>query len=206
VEEEVAMAKWESSWEFEMPAEAPEDLLVALVVRDLLHGSSYDVALEEQGGEMAVDFVAGDELEEQTFRLLIGAEVEGPEDHELLQELTEQVLEELIEEAETLVEERVELGEMAAERVVFRAVKEDEERWDLVIPEWLAPDGAEAPFGYRGYLADSGEPWPGNSELEAHGRVVMVPHGGVVKLYGIPAPTGECECEEEQGGQPDPQP
>ena len=193
------MATWDASWEFELPAETAEDLLVALVVRDLLHGSSYDVELEEGGEQLAVDFVAGEELAGGLFRLLIGAEVEGREDHAMLQELAEQVLEELIEEAEKLVEARSDLGELPSDQVVVRSVPEDDEKWDLVMPEWMAPDGAEVPFGFRSYRSDTGDPWPSDADLEAHGRVVVVPFGGVVGLFGIPAPANECSSAEEAG-------
>jgi hypothetical protein len=191
------MARWESTLAYPLPAESAEDLLFALVVRDLLHGSSYDVEVEEGPSQLAVDFTAGDELEGAVFRLIIEAEVEGAENHDMLQELTEQILEDLFEEAERLVEDRTDLGQAAVEAVEFRVVPEDEERWDLVIPEWLAPDEAEVPFGFRPFRAGSQEPWPSDAELAAHGRVVVVPHGGVFRLFGVPAPPGECGCGEE---------
>lgn len=193
------MATWEASWEFELPAETVEDLLVALVVRDLLHGSSYDVELEEGGEQVAVDFVAGEEMGEGVFRLLIGAEVDGREDHAMLQELAEQVLEDLLEEAEHLVEQRAELGELPADQVAVRSVPEDDEKWDLVMPEWMAPDGAEVPFGFRSYSSDTGDAWPSDADLEAHGRVVVLPFAGVVRLYGIPAPSNEWVPSDSDG-------
>ena len=192
------MATWEASWEFELPAESAEDLLIAMVVRDLLHGSSYDVELAE-GEQLAVDFVAGEELGEDVLRLLIGAQVDGREDHAVLQELAEQVLEELLEEAEQLVEQRSDIGELPLEQLIVRSVPEDDERWDLVMPEWMAPDGAEVPFGFRSYHAGTGDPWPTDAHLEAHGRVVVVPFGGVAHLYGIPAPSNEWAPADDQG-------
>jgi len=193
------MATWEASWEFELPAESAEDLLVALVVRDLLHGSSYDVELEEGEEQVAVDFQAFEELGGEVFRLLIDAEVDGPEDHAMLQELAEKVLEELIEEAERLVEQRTEIGELPSGQVAARSVPEDDEKWDLVIPEWMAPEGAEVPFGFRSYRADSGELWPTDADLDAHGRVVVVPFGDVVRLYGIPAPSNDWAPTDAEG-------
>ncbi len=59
-------------------------------------------------------------------------------------------------------------------------VPEDEERWDLVIPDWLAPDDAEVPFGFRSFDKVSGEPVPDNAAFDAHGRVIAVPFGDQV--------------------------
>ena len=82
------------------------------------------------------------------------------------------------------------------------SVPEDEERWDLVAPDWLAPDGAEVPFGFRSFAADSGESWPGNDLLDAHGRVILVPAGDEIVAFGIPAPEGWGEEEGEGEGLP----
>jgi hypothetical protein len=183
------MAAWEASWELQFPAETVEELLQALVVRDLLHGSSYDIEIQETTQEVALDFIAGDELEDTVYRLLISAEVEGVDDREVVQEITEQILEELLEEAENLVEQRQELGSRPIAELDFRKVPEDEERWDLVIPDWLAPAESEVPFGFRGFVAGGDEAWPGNEVMEAHGRVVVVAHGGRAHVFGIPAPT-----------------
>jgi hypothetical protein len=83
------------------------------------------------------------------------------------------------------------LGTATLDELRFVAVAEEDERWDLVVPDWLAPDGAEVPFGFRPELISTGERWPTDSELDAHGRVVLVPHDGVVHLYGVPAPIGD---------------
>ncbi len=190
------MAKWEASWELEMPSESAEDHLLALVVRDLLDGSSYDLA---DGDETAIEvaFEVGEELIDGTLRLLVRAEVDGVEDEDLLQHLAEQVLEDVVDEGERLAEQRVELGELALERLAFRPVEAELERWTLVVPEWLAPDQAEVPFGFRPFLVESGEPWPGDALLDAHARVVLVAHEGVARLYGVPAP---AECADDSGG------
>ncbi len=92
------MANWNTGWEIEFPATTADEILLALVVRDLIHGASFDVEAEETGAEFAVDYTAGDELEDGAYRLLLMAEIEGPEDAALLQAFTEQALEELIEE------------------------------------------------------------------------------------------------------------
>ncbi len=182
------MATWNTGWEIEFPATNADEILLALVVRDLIHGASFDVEAEETGAEFAVDYTAGDELEGGEYRLLLMAEVDGPEDAALLQAFTEQALEELIEEAEAAIAERSPVQEAPLARLRFAVVPEDEERWDLVIPDWLAPDGAEVPFGFRSFDDASGEPFPDNATLDAHGRVIAVPFEDKVIFVGIPAP------------------
>lgn len=182
------MATWNTGWEIEFPATTADEVFLALVVRDLIHGASFDVEAEETGAEFAVDYTAGDELEEETYRLLLMAEVEGPEDAALIQAFTEQALEELIEEAEALIAERTPVQDLPLSALSFEAVPEDEERWDLVAPDWLAPDGAEVPFGFRIFEATSKNPVPDNATLDAHGRIVAVPFADRLLFVGIPAP------------------
>jgi hypothetical protein len=158
------MDTWETGWEVGFPASNADELLLALVVRDLVHGASFDVEAVEDGSELALDFLAGDELQDQTYQLLLSAEIGGTENRELVQAFTEQMLEDLV---------------------------------DLVAPDWLAPDGAEVPFGFRSFDAGSGEVWPSNEVLDAHGRVVLVPAGDEILVFGIPAPEGWGEEEED---------
>ena len=182
------MATWNTGWEIEFPATSADEVLLALVVRDLIHGASFDVESEDTGAEFAVDYTAGDELEDGDYRLLLMAEVDGPEDAALLQVFTEQALEELIEEAEALLAERTPLKDVPLSDLRFDAVPEDEERWDLIVPDWLAPDGAEVPFGFRGFDVASNEPVPDNATLDAHGRVIALPFEDRIFFVGIPAP------------------
>jgi len=182
------MATWNTGWEIEFPAETVDEVLLALAVRDLIHGASFDVESEDTGAEFAVDYTAGDEFEEGSYRLLLAVEVDGPEDAALIQAFTEQALEEALQEAEGLLEQRTAIGEVPMSRVAFRAVPEDEERWDLVMPDWLAPDGAEVPFGFRGFDAETGTPVPEDAALDAHGRILAVPFEGMLVIVGIPAP------------------
>ena len=191
------MATWETGWEIDFPAATVKEMMVALVVRDLVHGSSFDVEAVEDGTELAFDFLAGDELDGESYRLLLSAEIGGSDDRELVQAFTEQMLEELVAEAEELTAQREDLGTRPAGEVVFETVPEDEERWDLVIPDWLAPDHAEVPFGFRAFEAAGAKPWPDNGALDAHGRVIIVPFDDTIHLFGIPAPEGSCEEEEE---------
>jgi len=189
------MEPWNTGWEIEFPATTPEELLLALVVRDLIHGTSFDVEAEEDGIEFAVDYTAGDELEDGCYRLLLAAEVDGPENAELVQAFTEQALEELLEEAESLLEQRTDLGTFPIAGLWFKPVPEDEERWDYIVPDWLAPDEAEVPFGFRSFEIASGTPAPDDATLDAHGRVIAVPFADEIRLVGIPAPT-DSEGEE----------
>lgn len=193
------MATLETGWEIDFPATTVKEMMLALVVRDLVHGSSFDVEVVEDGAELAFDFLAGDELDGESYRLLLSAEIAGSDNRELAQAFTEQMLEELVAEAEELTAQREDLGTKPAGEVVFETVPEDEERWDLVIPDWLAPDGAEVPFGFRAFEGTGGKPWPDNGALDAHGRVIVVPFDDTVHLFGIPAPEG---WDEEEGGLP----
>jgi hypothetical protein len=181
-------SSWETSWEIEFPAADRQHLLHALVVRDLVHGISVDLDLEKTQSILAVDYLAGDDHAGGVYHLLLVADATGPVHAEALQALTEEVLEELVVEAEHLVARCELLDSMSLDEVVFQQVQEDEERWDLVVPDWLAPDGAEVPFGFRSVISATGSHWPSDAQLDAHGRVVLVPHQGVAHLYGIPFP------------------
>jgi hypothetical protein len=192
------MQAWETGWEVGFPASNADELLLALVVRDLVHGASFDVEAVEDGTELALDFLAGDELQDQTYQLLLSAEIAGTENREMVQAFTEQMLEDLVAEAEELVAQRQELGSRPSAELVFQSVPEDQERWDLVAPDWLAPDGAEVPFGFRSFDAATGDVWPANDVLDAHGRVMLVPAGDEILVFGIPAPEGWGEEEGEE--------
>ena len=145
------METWETGWEVGFPASNADELLLALVVRDLVHGASFDVEAIEDGSELALDFLAGDELQEDSYQLLLSAEIAGTENRETVQAFAEQMLEDVVTEAEELVAQRTSLGSRPLSELVFKAVAEDEERWDLVVPDWLAPDGSEVPFGFRSF-------------------------------------------------------
>jgi len=194
------MEKIEAGWEIAFPASTVDELLLALVVRDLVHGASFDVEAIEDGSELALDFTAGDELEESTYQLLLSAEVAGSDNHDLIQAFAEEMLEGLVEEAQEVVDGQKIIGSRSIDDLVFRAVPEDEERWDLVIPDWLAPDGAEVPFGFRSFEAASGKVWPDDPTLDLHGRVVLVPFEGRIHAFGIPAPADWDDDHGESAG------
>jgi hypothetical protein len=184
------MESIEAGWEIGFPAATVDELLVALVVRDLVHGTSFDVEAIEDGSELALDFTAGDEIDGETYHLLLSAEVAGSENRDMIEAFAEEMLEGLVDEAQEAVDQRQAIGSRPLADLVFRAVAEDEERWDLVIPDWLAPDGSEVPFGFRPFDAATDEAWPNNAILDLHGRVVLVPFEGEIYAVGIPAPTG----------------
>jgi hypothetical protein len=193
------MTTWSTGWAIEFPATTADELLLALVVRDLIHGASYDVEAEETGDEFEVDYTAGDEIDDGSYRLLLAAEVEGVEDAELVQSFTEHTLEELLDEAEELLGQRTRLTTLPAVSLEFRTVPEDEERWDLIVPDWMAPDGAEVPFGFRSFDVASGEPLPDDATLDSHGRVLVVPFGGEVEIVAIPAPADHDDTCDQDG-------
>ncbi len=187
------MSTWETSWEVSLPADTVEELLLGLVVRDLLHGTSFDLEHDREGqsSTLAVDYTVGDELEGRIYRLLVTMRASGKEDRLAVQSFTEELLEELVEDSEVLVGRRQALGSVELGSLGFERVPEEEERWDLVIPDWLAPDGAEVPFGFRSVIASTREAWPSDEQLDRHGRIVLVPHAGTAHLFAIPAPGGE---------------
>jgi hypothetical protein len=182
------VARWERTWELELPASTVEQHLRALLIRDLIHGTSFDVELEGTESMLAVDFEAGDELEDEVCRLLILAEIDGPRLESVVEEVAADALEEMVGEADQMLAARQPLASMALSDLDFRPVPQERERWDLVIPDWLAPDGAEVPFGFRCFVAESGEDWPPDDLLDAHGRVILVPEGEVARLFGVPPP------------------
>ena len=146
-----------------------------------------------------MDYAAGDEIDGQAYILLVTVEVTGPQDHDAVQDITEQLLEQLVDEAEELVNKRQLLGAAPLDEVVFGAIPEEEERWDLVVADWLAPDGAAVPFGFRSFRGSDGDPWPTDKDLDSHGRIVAVPFAGELHLFAIPAPTSDTEDDLEQG-------
>lgn len=182
---------WEGAWEVEFPATSLEELAIALMVRDLIHGTSFDFEGEPGVGNLSLDYSAGDELEGSSYRLLVTAEAAGSCDEELVRDVTERLLDQLVDEAESLVARRTDLGALPTAAVAFEVVPEDHERWDLVVPDWLAPDGAEVPFGFRPVRQASREPWPTDDQLDAHGRILVVPLASELRLIGIPAPAEE---------------
>jgi hypothetical protein len=195
-------ATWEAGWEVQFPASTVDELLLALVVRDLLHGASFDIEGDQTGRNLALDYLTGDELDDDGYRLLVTMEARGDRDAETVQAVTERLLDQLVEDAESLVAGRQPLGVEPLDALDFEAVPEDEERWDLVLPDWLAPDGAEVPYGFRPYRRDGIEPWPPDVELDRHGRIVGVPFDAQLHLFAIPAPNDDAGIDPLSGDLP----
>lgn len=188
------MEPWLASFEVEFPASTVEELLLALVVRDMVYGTSFDVETEDGGQAFQVDVTASEEIDAESYQLLVEAEIRGIENKETASAFLQQILEEAIDDAERLVEQRVEFGVVAADEIDLRTIPEDEERWDLVLPDWLAPESAEVPFGFRAFRKDSDQPYPSNTDLDGAGRLVMVPFGGQFCIFAIPAGEGS-DCD-----------
>jgi hypothetical protein len=180
-------AHLEHELEIELPANTPEQMLAALAARDRLCGQSLTLELpEDPRTSVEVWIATAEALNEKMFWLGLHAELDGPKA--------------LLDDARDAVEEifaaEVEAGAIEAEQaqllerrpagsVTLRAVPEKDEQPQIVIPEWLAPDDAEPPWGFLPFEA-SGQVWPGPALTEAHARLVIVPSGEELLLYSLP--------------------
>ncbi len=95
------------------------------------------------------------------------------------------------------MEQRQGLGSRPLAVLSIRRVSDVVVLWDLIVPDWLAPDGAVVPFGFRPFVADADQPWPTDEVIDAHGRVVLVPENGMAHLFGVPAPAANGEADAE---------
>jgi len=184
----------EREWEFELPAGKPEELLAALAARDRLFGQTITMEPEEEPTKsVEVWFGTSDALDGTVYHLGVYAELSGAKEYleaaaDALSEIVEDQIEAGVADAQaaTLLERR------AAGDIAFAAIPEEEERPQVVVPEWLAPEGAELPWGFRA-VDNSGAAWPTQETVERHGRLVVVPFGGEYLLYALPS------LEEEEG-------
>jgi len=181
-------AKLEHEWELELPAATSDQLLAALTTRDRLYGHSITLEPEEEDPSKAVEvwLASVESLEESTYRLGVYAEISGPKEYlEAARDALEDIVSEQVEAAAaeagvaTLIERR------PAATVQFRKVAEDDERPQLVIPEWLAPGEVDTPWAFRAFDA-KGQPWPDENVVLAHDRLVLVPFKGELLLYALP--------------------
>lgn len=179
--------------ELPLPATMVEEVLTALIVRDLLHGSSYDVEVEDDGREFEVDLTVTDEIDEENgvYLALVEIEYGGDVDEESLGAFLTQIIDEAAAEAEQIVEKKREIAVCRRKEIEFRAVDEDAERWDLVIPDWLAPEDSVVPFGFRPFLVEGGAEIPSNAQLDEAGRIVVVPMAEQLHFFAVPAPEEE---------------
>jgi hypothetical protein len=187
----------EHGWELRLPAGTPEQMLAVLAARDRLFGQTITHEAEEGSGD-AVEawFGTVEALDNDHVRLDVLAEVTGPS--ELLDaavEALQDLLSELVSEGEQDAKEATLIGRRKAAEVRFVKVEnEDDERPDLIVPTWLAPDiEIEVPWQLQP-VDRSGARWPGDGILGEHGRVFVVPSGDELLLYGLP----ELEDDEEE--------
>ncbi len=178
----------EHEWEIHLPASTPEEILAALAARDRLFGQT--ITLEpEDDPEKSVEVWIGttDVLADDTFHLVLYAELTGPEDYLLAaRDALEDIVAEQVELGTVDAEQSEVLDERGSGDVEFRMVDEDDERPQLLVPEWLAPEEEiELPWSFRPYLK-AGDAWPAEAVLDAHERVAVVPADGGFRLYALP--------------------
>lgn len=189
----------EHEWDIELPAATAEDILTALAARDRVFGQSISLEPDEDGAEpVEVWLGTADALEDGRFHLSVYADLEGPEEYlEAAVEAVEEVVNELIEAASQDVAAALLLARRPAEEIEFRAVDdENDERPQIIVPEWLAPvEELELPWSFRPFTR-TGKPWPDDALLAQHARVAVVPFGDELLLYALPAiPEEEGEPE-----------
>ncbi|MCU0292154.1 MAG: hypothetical protein MUF10_09230 [Thermoanaerobaculaceae bacterium] len=179
----------EHEWEVELPAGTPEQLLVALAARDRLFGQSVSLEPEDDAqNTVEVWFGAAEALEGDTFHLAIYAELSGAQQYlEAARDALEDIVGEQLEAAAVEAAEAKLLGSRPAKEVEFKAVKDDDQRPQLIIPEWLGPEGEEVemPWGFRAFDAE-GRSWPDDETIAANDRLVVLPVGDELRLYALP--------------------
>lgn len=179
----------EHEWEIELPAGTPEQLLAALAARDRLFGQSVTLEPEEDAeNTVEVWFGAAEALEDDTFHLAVYAELSGSQQYlDAARDALEDIVGEQIEMAATEAAEAALVETRTAAEVEFRQVADEDQRPQLIIPEWLGPQGedVEMPWGFRAFGQD-GRAWPDDDTLSAHDRLVILPVGDELRLYALP--------------------
>jgi len=180
-------AKLEHEWELELPAATADQLLAALTTRDRLYGQTITLEPEEDSAKAVEVWLASVEsLEASKYRLGVYAEISGPKEYlEAARDALGDIVSEHVEAAAAEAGEATLLEKRPAAEIHFEKVSEDDERPQLVIPEWLAPGEVDVPWGFRAYDA-KGKPWPGDDVVLAHDRLVLIPFGGELLLYALP--------------------
>jgi hypothetical protein len=180
----------EHGWELRLPAATPEQVLAVLAARDRLFGQTITLEAEEGSGD-AVEawFGTVEALDGDHVRLGILTEVTGPS--ELLDaavEALEDTLSEIVDEGTRDAAGAKLIGRRKRAEIRFvRVTNEDDERPELIVPSWLAPN-IETDVPWQLQPVDrSGARWPGDGILGEHGRVFVVPSGDELLLYGLPA-------------------
>ena len=180
-------SKIEHEWELELPAATADQLLAALTTRDRLYGQTITLESEDDPAKAVEVWLASVEsLEAKKYRLGLYAELSGPKEFlEAAKDAVEDIVSEQVESAAAEAGEATLLEKRPAAEIQFRKVPEDDEKPQLVIPEWLAPGEVDVPWGFRSYDA-KGKPWPGDELVKAHDRLVLIPFGGELLLYALP--------------------
>jgi len=189
----------EHEWELELPASSAEELLAALATRDRLFGQEISLEPEEDPAK-AVDVWIGtsDALAEGVYHLAVYAELKGAKEFlEAAVNALQEVFEEQVKEGAADAAAARLLDRKATKEIEFRAVPEDDELPGLIVPEWLAPEGAELPWGFRPVASD-GQPWPTRALLEEHSRVAVVPFEEEFLAYALPEIEEGDEDDEEE--------
>lgn len=179
--------KLEHEWELELPAASADQLLAALTTRDRLYGQTITLEPEDDESKAVEAWLASVEsLEANKYRLSVYAELTGPKEFlEAARDAVEDIVSEQVEAAAAEAGEATLLEKKPAAEIEFRKVSEDDERPQLVIPEWLAPGEVDIPWGFRPFDV-KGKAWPAEDVLNAHDRLVIIPFGGELLLYALP--------------------
>jgi hypothetical protein len=180
-------AKLEHEWELELPAATSEQLLAALTTRDRLYGQTITFEPEEDSGqEVEVWLASVESLEANKYKLGVYAEISGPKQYlEAARDALQDIVSEHVEAAAAEAGEATLLERRPAAEIRFRKVGEDDEKPQLVIPEWLAPGEVDVPWGFRAFDAN-GKAWPDDAVISAHDRLVLIPFDGELLLYALP--------------------
>lgn len=187
----------EHEWEIELPAGTAEQLLAVLASRDRLFGHSVTLEPEDEPDQAVEAWLASTEALQGTLvRLGVYVELSGPKSYlEAARDAIEDIVAEHVEAAAVEASQAQLVERRPADEIEFRTVGEDEERPQLIIPDWLAPEEAELPWSFRSYDL-KGEPWPDDGLLATHDRLALVPFAGEMLLYALPAiPDDEDEEE-----------
>jgi hypothetical protein len=180
----------EHEWEIELPGKTAEQLLAALNLRDRLFGQTLTLEPEDSPKDTVEVWLGTAEvLRDKMFHLGVFAEISGPKKHlEGAQNLIEELVGEQVEEAAAEAEEAKVVARRPAAEIEFRKVKDEDERPQLIIPEWLAPEEElELPWSFRSFEKDGGAAWPDEKLLEKHERIALVPSKKELLLYALPA-------------------
>lgn len=180
-------AKLEHEWELELPASTAAEILAGLAARDRIFGQN--VTLEpEDDPKGAVEAWLGstDMLEGKVYRLGVYADLEGPEEYlEAARDALMDLVDEQVAQGKEDAHKATLLDRKAQGEISFELVSEEQETPQLILPEWLAPEDAELPWGFRP-VTRQGNPWPSAEVLAAHERLVVVPFKGEYLLYALP--------------------